>query len=110
MTVNSKAIGVAYEDQQIISGQIDDTALGSVTPNTGVFTNLTSTGNTRIGDAATDTVGFYGATPATQRAAALQAASVVSASTYITVGSNLAAWAAEVSATLTGLGLWKGAA
>ena len=110
MTVNSKAIGVAYEDQQIISGQIDDTVIGSVTPAAGTFTNLTSTGNTRIGDAATDTVGFYGATPATQRAAALQAASVVSASTYITVGSNLAAWAAEVSATLTGLGLWKGAA
>ena len=110
MTVNSKAIGVAYEDQQIISGQIDGTAIGSVTPAAGTFTNLTSTGNTSIGDAATDTVGFYGATPATQRAAALQAASVVSASTYITVGSNLAAWAAEVSATLTGLGLWKGAA
>ncbi len=55
-------------------------------------------------------MGFYGKTPATQRAAAVQAASVVSASTYITVGSNLAAWAAEVNATLTGLGLWKGAA
>ena len=55
-------------------------------------------------------MGFYGTTPVSQRAAALQAASVVSASTYITVGSNLAAWAAEVSATLTGLGLWKGAA
>jgi hypothetical protein len=40
----------------------------------------------------------------------VQAASVVSASSYITVGSNLAAWAAEVNATLTGLGLWKGAA
>jgi hypothetical protein len=35
---------------------------------------------------------------------------VVSASSYITVGANLAAWAAEVNATLTGLGLWKGAA
>lgn len=58
----------------------------------------------------TSKMGFYGATPVAQRAAALQAASVVSASSYITVGSNLAAWAAEVSATLTGLGLWKGAA
>ena len=58
----------------------------------------------------TGKMGFYGATPVSQRAAALQAASVVSASSYITVGSNLAAWAAEVSATLTGLGLWKGAA
>ena len=58
----------------------------------------------------TGTLGFYGKTPATQRAAAIQAASVVSASSYITVGSNLAAFSAEVAATLTGLGLWKGAA
>ena len=80
---NTKPIGVAYEDQQL-----DGAIVGA-------------TGGT---------VGFYGTTPVTQRAAAVQAASVVSASSYITVGSNLAAWAAEVNATLTGLGLWKGAA
>lgn len=56
------------------------------------------------------TVGFYGKTPAAQRAAAIQAASVVSVASYISVSTNLAAWAAEVNATLTGLGLWKGAA
>lgn len=80
---NTKPIGVAYEDQQL-----DGAIVGA-------------TGGT---------VGFYGTTPVTQRAAAVQAASVVSASSYITVGSNLAAWAAEVNATLTGLGLWKGGA
>ena len=64
----------------------------------------------RVQNVATGTLGFYGATPAAQRAAAIQAASVVSASSYISVASNLAAWAAEVSATLTGVGLWKGAA
>ena len=74
------------------------------------ITNLEVSGNAGIGNAATDTLGFYGATPATQRAAAVQAASVVSASSYISVPANLAAWAAEVNATLTGLGLWKGAA
>ena len=63
-----------------------------------------------LGGSATNKIGFYGKTPVTQRASAVQAASVVSASSYITVGSNLAAWAAEVNATLTGLGLWKGAA
>lgn len=63
-----------------------------------------------LAGSATNKVGFYGTTPVVQRAAAVQAASVVSASSYITVGSNLAAWAAEVSATLTGLGLWKGTA
>jgi hypothetical protein len=56
------------------------------------------------------TIGFYGKTPASLRASSVQAASVVSASSYITVGANLAAWAAEVNATLTGLGLWKGTA
>ena len=80
---NTKPIGVAYEDQQL-----DGAIVG----------------------AAGGTVGFYGTTPVTQRAAAIQAASVVSASSYISVASNLAAWAAEVSATLTGLGLWKGGA
>ncbi len=64
----------------------------------------------QVGGAATDKVGFYGATPVVQRAAAVQAASVVSASSYISVASNTAAFAAEVAATLTGLGLWKGGA
>jgi len=80
---NTKPIGVAYEDQQL-DGAIVGLAGG--------------------------TVGFYGTTPVTQRAAAIQAASVVSVSSYISVASNLAAWAAEVNATLTGLGLWKGGA
>lgn len=55
-------------------------------------------------------IGFYGQVPASQRAAANQAASVVSAASYISVTSNLAAFCAEVAATLTGLGLWKGSA
>lgn len=63
-----------------------------------------------IGLSASSKIGLYGVTPVTQRAAAVQAASVVSASSYITVGSNLAAFAAEVAATLTALGAWKGAA
>lgn len=63
-----------------------------------------------VGTTSTDKVGFFGKTPTTQRAAAVQAASVVSASSYITVASNHAAFAAEVAATLTALGLWKGGA
>lgn len=64
----------------------------------------------KIQPSASGTLGFYGATPAAQRAAAIQAASVVSASTWASVASNQAAFFAEVAATLTGLGLWKGAA
>ena len=80
---NTKAIGVAFEDPQL-----DGAIIGK----------------------SGGTAGFYGTTPVTQRAAAIQAASVVSVSSYISVASNLAAWAAEVNATLTGLGLWKGGA
>ena len=53
---------------------------------------------------------LYGGTPVSQRAAAIQAASVVSASTYISVTTNFAAFCAEVAATLTAIGAWKGAA
>ena len=83
---NTKAVGVAFSDPQLDGAIIGDTAAKS------------------------GTVGFYGKTPTTQRAAAIQAASVVSVASYISVSTNLAAWAAEVNATLTGLGLWKGGA
>jgi hypothetical protein len=55
-------------------------------------------------------ISFYGVTPITQRASAVQAASVVSVNSYISVTSNLAAFCAEVAATLTALGAWKGSA
>ena len=62
---------------------------------------------------ATDTtalISLYGGTPVSQRAAAIQAASLVSASTYISVTTNFAAFCAEVAATLTAIGAWKGVA
>jgi hypothetical protein len=65
---------------------------------------------TNIGGAATDKIGFYGATPIAQRAAATQASSVVSVASNITVAASLTAWIVEVTATLNALGLWKGAA
>lgn len=65
---------------------------------------------TAMGQSTTDKISFYGVTPVVQRALATQAASVVSATSFISVTSNLAAFCAEVAATLTGLGLWKGSA
>jgi hypothetical protein len=65
---------------------------------------------TRLGQSAADLIALYGKTPVSQRASSIQAASVVSASSFITVAANHAAWAAEVSATLTALGAWKGSA
>jgi hypothetical protein len=63
-----------------------------------------------VGLKSTDKIGFYGTTPVAQRALAAQALSLASAGSWISVTSNLAAWAAEVTSTLTGLGLWKGSA
>lgn len=81
---NSIAVGVAYSDPELNGAIIGASA------------------------AKAGTVGFYGATPVVQRAAAIQAASVVSATSWASVVSNQAAFNAEVAACLTGLGLWKG--
>lgn len=64
---------------------------------------------TVLGQSASDLVSFYGATPVSQRSSSIQAASVVSVSSNITVAASLTAWIVEVTATLTGAGLWKGA-
>lgn len=69
-----------------------------------------NTDGTTFGKDTSAKISFYGVTPVTQRAAANQAASVVSANSYISVTSNLAAFCAEVAATLTALGAWKGSA
>lgn len=63
-----------------------------------------------LGKAATNKIGFYGTTPIAQRAAAIQANSVVSVSSNITIAASLTAWIVEVTATLNALGLWKGSA
>jgi hypothetical protein len=67
-------------------------------------------GGTGIGQSATDLVSLYGVAPVAQRASSVQAASVVSAASFISVSTNLCLFAAEVAATLTGLGIWKGTA
>lgn len=76
----------------------------------GSFTNLTATGNVSLGTNASSLFGMYGATAVSQRASAVQASSNISASTFATIGSNLAAFLTEVANTFQGLGAWKGAA
>lgn len=63
---------------------------------------------TALGQSATDTISFYGVTPVAQRANAIQGASVVSVSSNISIAASLTAWIVEVTATLVGLGIWKG--
>lgn len=70
----------------------------------------TFAGSVTIGDAAADTVGFYGATPVSQRASSIQATSVISAYSSTTASALIGALLVEIANTLNGLGMWKGAA
>jgi hypothetical protein len=65
---NTRAIGVAYRDQQIVGGSVDQTPIGATTASTGAFTTLASSGATTLGDATTDLVGFHGSAGADQAA------------------------------------------
>lgn len=67
-----------------------------------------------IGASATDTVGFFGTTPADQRSSSAQAEITATTGTYgfasyaqVTAMINQVK---EIAATLTELGLWKGSA
>lgn len=65
----------------------------------------------RIGASATASkAAFFGATPVAQRASAIQASSLTSASSYMTINTNVAALLHEITLTLNALGIWKGAA
>jgi hypothetical protein len=63
-----------------------------------------------IAASTSELISLYGGTPVSQRASSIQAASVVSVSSNITIAASLTAWIVEVTATLTALGAWKGAA
>lgn len=76
---NTKAIGVAYEDQQL-----DGAIIGK----------------------SGGTVGFYGKTPVTQRSSSVQATSNLA--TSASFGATQLAAVREIMNTLASLGLWKG--
>jgi hypothetical protein len=117
-------LGVADSKAQIDSGTItgatiNNCVIGGTTPVAGTFTNLTSTGNTALGDAATDTLGFFGTTAIAQRAGATQATigtttattgSGVFGFTNSTQFSAAVAQLEEIRAALVAYGLLKGAA
>lgn len=67
-------------------------------------------GGTGLGQSTADLISLYGVTPVSQRGNAVQALSLMSAGSYVSVTSNLAAILAEISSTLTALGIWKGSA
>lgn len=80
----------------------------------GVYPKQLSDGGasgTVLGSAAADLIGFYGtANAVSQRAASIQATSVISAYTATTASALIGALLVEIANTLNGLGIWKGAA
>ena len=73
------------------------------------FLSELNPGGTSLGQTTADLIAMYGGTPVSQRSNSIQAASVVSVSSNITIAASLTAWIVEVTAALTGLGIWKGA-
>ncbi len=66
---------------------------------------------TRMGQSASDLIGFYGlGTMVSQRASSIQATSLVSAYTSTTASALIGALLVEITNTLNGIGLWKGSA
>lgn len=61
-----------------------------------------------VGYSTTEKIGFYGAAPVTRRASSVQATSNLA--TSASFGATQLAAIQEIQLTLTGLGLWKGAA
>lgn len=65
---------------------------------------------TSVGQAVTDLVAMYGATPVSQRALAAQATSLLSTASSTAIDTLTKAAIIEIMSTLTALGIWKGAA
>jgi len=61
---------------------------------------------TALGQSASDTISFYGATPVSQRSNSSQTSSNLAVSASF--GAAQVAIIQEIMNTLTGLGLWKG--
>lgn len=90
---NTKSLGIAYTDQAlqdgtmsgytITGGTISGAVISGTVSGTGSFGNLTATGNVVLGDATTDTIGFYGATPAAQPTSSNEAAAATTAAVSV---------------------------
>lgn len=94
---DTKSIGIAYRDQAIEGGTLNNTPIGATTPSTGAFTNLTSTGNSKLGDAGADLVGFHGVQVA-------QASFIATVTTSTTITAVVSA-VNSILALLSGKGL-----
>lgn len=68
------------------------------------------TAGTKLGQATSHKIAFYGTTAVSQRAGAAQATSLVGTASSADVTSDLKAAVIEIMNTLAAVGLWKGSA
>lgn len=68
------------------------------------------TNGTKLGQATSHKLAFYGTTAISQRAGAAQATSLVGTASSADVTTDLKGAVIEIMNTLTALGLWKGSA
>jgi hypothetical protein len=67
-------------------------------------------GGTALGQSTADLIALYGGTPASQRAAAAQATSLIGTASTTAMTTDHKAFLIEVGNTLTAIGAWKGSA
>jgi hypothetical protein len=63
-----------------------------------------------LGQSTSDLIAMYGASPASQRALAAQATSLLSTASSTAIDTLTKAAIIEIMSTLTALGIWKGSA
>lgn len=109
---NSKAIGVAYSDPALDGGTIDNTPIGGTTAAAGAFTTLNASGATTLdgtvalGNASSDTIGFYGATKVSRRAYSSAVHATSGQSVSASFGAIQLATLQELMNTNIALGIW----
>lgn len=101
---NSKTLGVAYTDQAIIGGSVDNSPIGAVTPSTGAFTSLSGSSFSGSGGqmVSNDPIDVYA--PVAINATATATAAQVAAG-YITSTSAAATTITLPTGTLLGAAL-----
>ena len=121
----ARSLGVASSKADIDEGAItgatiDNCVIGGTTAVAGTFTTLTSTSTTALGNAASDTIGLYGATPVVQRATAASHTTIATTVAISTTTAAVTSWGfstssqandltaavAELQATMVALGIW----
>lgn len=121
----ARTLGVATSKADIDEGAIagvtiDNSVIGGTMAAAATFTDVTATGNTALGNAASDTIGMYGATPVVQRATAASHTTIATTVAISTTTGSVTSWGfststqanaltaavAELQATMVALGIW----